>query len=136
MGAGEGPGWSPRGLGRPHREGHRRRRGARGRLRRGLGRPYRLAWATAAAAAAVGSRGMDVINDKLSKCKEKRKMRQVHKNQASTNDLQRVFTCLPKNENYPTVNLHAFVVGFTGNNVKCKVKKGLYLKTSNLKLKL
>ena len=31
----------PRGLGRPHREGHRRHRGARGRPVRGLGRPHR-----------------------------------------------------------------------------------------------
>ena len=64
----------PRGLGRPHREGHRRRRGAWGRPPRGLG------------GHGLGEGGgvLNVIEDKLLKYKEKTGMKEIPKNPSLT----------------------------------------------------
>ena len=75
-----------RGLGRPHREGHRRRRGAWGRPR-GLGGAW--PW---------GGEGgvLNAIKDKFLKYKEKTQMRELPNNQYLTCDLPCIFTFLPK----------------------------------------
>ena len=76
----------PRGLGRPHCEGHRRRRGAWGRPR-GLG------------GHGLGERGgvLNVIKDEFLKYKGETEMREIPKTQGLTRDLPCIFTFFTEN---------------------------------------
>ena len=98
----------PRGAGRPHREGHRRRRGARGRPPRGLVRPHREghrrrrgAWGRPRG---LGGHGLGegggggvlkVIKYNLLKYKENTEMREIPKKQSLTCDLPCILSFLP-----------------------------------------